>query len=263
MKSLIQALTLFSVIALFTACYPSQVATTSNPMYEPDLLYDNSWDLIELNGNVIDPMSDTYSYITFTPSTNSISGYTSCNAIGGTLSLSDRNGLTLTPRVTTNNTCVGNRIDATLVPALRNVNTWAVVDDHLVMYDDGQIVARWAPSEFTDDDLYGNWKLSYVSDNTLPFDVMYPKDKIPTLVFTDGNNVVTGTTGYNTISCPITITGSGIAFSDCESTKVACEGPGESIFMNNLKSINHYRFTDDNTLVLVTDDNEVMRFTRM
>lgn len=263
MKSLIQALTLFSVIALFTSCYPSQVATTSNPMYEPDLLYDNSWDLVELNGTTIDPMSDSYSYITFSPGTNRISGYTSCNAISGTISLRDRNGLSLTPTVTTKNACLGNRLDALLVPSLRDVDTWAVVNDDLVMYDEGKIVARWAPSKFSMDDLYGNWRLNYVSDNTLPFEVMYPTDKIPTLVFTEGNTVVTGTTGYNTISCPISITGNGIAFSDCESTKVACEGPGESVFMNNLKSINHYRFTDDNTLVLVTDDNEVMRFTRI
>jgi heat shock protein HslJ len=98
----------------------------------------------------------------------------------------------------------------------------------------------------------------------MPFEVLYPSGKVPTLVFEKDNiTMVKGTTGYNTISCPVKISGTGMAFSDCTSTNLACEGPGESVYMGNLKNVNHYRLLNDNTLVVVTNDNKVMRFTRL
>jgi heat shock protein HslJ len=263
MKSLIQLLPLVCVLFAVTACGPAQYATTRGAMIESDALYDHSWELAELNGTTIVRDGDRYSYITFTPNTNKISGYTTCNYLGGTISLSGTNGIRVSPVVTTKNSCTGNKLDASLVPALQGVDSWAVVDDDLVMYRNGNIIARWTPAKYASDDLYGNWQLTYVDDHTVPFNVLYPEDKRPTIVFTQGKNVMTGTTGFNTISCPVSISSNGITFADCESTKVACEGPGESIFMDNLKSINHYSFTDDNTLVLVTDDNKVMRFKRL
>lgn len=263
MKSLIRLLPLVSVFFFLTSCYPSQVATTSGAMMEPDLLYSNSWDLVELNGTPISQNGDRYSYITFTPGTNRLSGYTSCNYIGGTVSLRDANGISFSPIVTTDNNCASNTIDASLLPALRTVENWSVVDDHLVMTRNGKTIARWAPSAYTNEDLYGNWQLTYVSDNSMPFDVLYPVDRRPVLMFDKSGNAVSGNTGFNTYNCPVRINSNGIAFADCTVTKMACEGPGEAIFMEDLKDINNYRFTDENTLVFFTDDDTVMRFTRI
>ena len=263
MKSLMQLLPLVFALFLVSSCGPTQLATTSSAMHEPDVLYTNSWDLAELNGTTIVRNDDRYSYITFTPKTNRISGYTSCNNLGGTIALTGDNGIRFSPMLTTKNTCSGNAVDVSLLPALQTVDTWGMIDKDLVMYRNGKTVARWSPSKYSNKDLYGNWKLSHVSGSDLPFDVLYPADKRPTIVFAADKNVISGTTGYNTISCPVSITGNGIAFSDCSSTKIACEGPGEALFMDNLKTINHYTFTDDNTLVMVTGDNKVLRFTRL
>ena len=264
MKSLIQLLALTCVLFTAVSRGTTQYATSSNAMVERDVLYANSWDLVELNGATIARTDGRYSYISFTPNTNTISGYTSCNTLGGTIALTGANGITFNPVVNTKNTCTSNTLDASLVPALRNVESWAVVNNDLVMYRDSKAIARWTPSTYSDDDLYGNWQLVHVSDTDIPFDVLYPVDKRPTIVFNaDNSSTMHGTTGYNTISCPLKVNGYGVAFSDCTSTKVACEGPGESMFMDNLKSINHYTFIDDNTLVLVTDDNRIMRFSRL
>ena len=263
MKSIMQLLSFLSILAIFTACYPSQVSTSSNAMYDRDMLYANSWNLAELNGTTIKANGDTYSYLTFTPGSNRITGYTGCNYIGGTLSMTGTNNISFTPFATTRNHCVGNSIDVSLVPALQGVNSWGIVDDDLVMYKNGNIVARWTPSEYTNEDLHGDWQLSYVSDNSAAFDVLYPADKRPTLVFAKGKNIVSGTTGYNTYSCPVTINSNGLSFADCSSTKTPCEGAGESIFLNDLKTINNYTLADENTLVLFTDDNTVMKFTRI
>src|SRR5688572_21154081 len=121
MKSLIQLLSLVCVLVFFTSCYPSQVATTSGAMVEPDILYSNSWDLAELNGVAITG-DDQISYIKFTPTTNRITGYTGCNYIGGSIALADKNGITFSPVATTKHTCAGNTLDVSLLPALRNVD---------------------------------------------------------------------------------------------------------------------------------------------
>jgi heat shock protein HslJ len=263
MKSLIHLLPLLGIFFLVTSCTPTQYSTSSNAMYERSVLYDNTWELAELNGVTFARPADRYSYITFSPNSSQIYGYTTCNNLGGTVAFTDNDGFRITPIVTTKNVCTNNNVDLTLMPSLRNVDSWAVVDDDLIMYQDGKTIARWVPSDYSDDDLEGNWQLSFVSDHQLPFDVLYPADKRPTLVFGSNNNIVNGTTGYNTISCPIQVSGNGIAFTDCKSTELACQGPGESFFMDNLKKIDHYAFTDRNTMVLVTDDNKVMRFTRL
>ena len=207
MKSLIQLLPLACLFMLATSCGPTQYASSSNAMMERDVLYDNSWELVELNGSAISP-AERYSYITFTPNSNAISGYTSCNTLGGTMALTGSNKVTFTPVVATKNSCINNPVDVALVPALRNVDSWAVVDDDLIMYRSGKAIARWSPSRYDDDDLYGNWQLVDVSDTDMPFDVLYPVDKRPTIVFAaDKTGIIHGTTGYNTISCPVKIAG--------------------------------------------------------
>ena len=262
MKSLIHLLPLVSVFLLVTACGPTQVATSSNPMHERSVLYDNTWDLVELNGTTIVP-GDRYSYLTFSPNSNTILGYTGCNEVGGTIALRDADGITFSPVVTTKNTCANHSVDAALVPALKGVDRWAVADDDLYMYKNGVAVARWTPSSFSNDDLYGNWQLSYVSDSDIPFDVLYPTDKRPTLTFAVDKDHVSGTTGYNTINCPVTLNAGGFTFSDCTNSGTMTGGQGETMFMKNLNAIHHYSITDDDQLVVITDDNRVMRFSRL
>ena len=76
--------------------------------------------------------------------------------------------------------------------------------------------------------------------------------------------VVSGTTGCNTYSCPVRINSNGIAFADCSiPSKVECADKGEDMFLRRLGYVNNYRFDDDDTLVFVTDDNTIMRFTRV
>lgn len=262
MKSLMFLLSLLSIM-LFNSCGPTQYASSSNAMYDQSDIYDNNWYLVELNGTPITMTADRHSYLTFSPSGNQITGYTSCNQLGGTFSFSGTDGISFSPRVTTKNTCAGNSIDASFVPALQGVNRWAMVNDDLVMYKNGNIVARFSPSDYSEDDLYGDWQLSYIdNDDNVAFTTLYPEDHIPTLTFRDNATAISGSTGYNTLSCPLTISGVGLTFGACTSNMTTDSRMGETLFLNNLKNINHYTLTNDNTLVLVTDDNRIMRFTR-
>jgi heat shock protein HslJ len=263
MKALAHLFTLVIAVLLIVSCGPTKVATTSNSMYERDALYANSWDLVELNGTPITRSGNSYSYITFTPNSNRISGYTTCNYIGGKISLSGANGITVTPVRTTNNTCTGNSLDVSLIPALQGVTSWSMDNNKLVLYKNNKVVARLAPATYKNDRLYGTWQLAYINENSVPFDVLYPVDRRPTLVFTSGKNVVTGTTGYNTFNCPVYINSNGITFTDCTATKMAYEGKGEPVYLSNLRNINNYSLMDDDTLVLYTDGNTVLKYTRI
>lgn len=263
MKALTHLLTLAIVLLLLVSCGPTKVATTSSSMYERDALYANSWDLVELNGKTIARSGDRYSYITFTPNSNRISGYTTCNYIGGKISLSGANGITVTPVRTTNNTCTDNSLDVSLIPSLQGVTSWGMENNKLVFYKNNKVVARLTPSTYRNKDLYGTWQLAYVNENSVPFDVLYPTDKRPTLVFTEGKNIVTGTTGYNTYNCPVYVNSNGITFTDCTATQLAYEGKGEPVYLSDLRNINNYTLMDNNTLVFYTDGNTVLKFTRI
>lgn len=264
MKLLIKLLPLVVIGLLIASCTSSRVGTTASAMYDVDDLYAHSWDLTELNGVTVNRSGDAYSYITFTPGTTSrIYGYTGCNYLGGTLSFSGTNGVTLTPTLTTKKVCTGNTENA-YITSLRGVDTWAIKDNKLVMYDNGRTVARFTPSTYTNNKLYGNWQLAYIDDDKIVFDEVYPSGKRPSVVFMADKAVVSGTTGCNTYSCPVRINSNGIAFADCSiPSKVECADKGEDMFLRRLGYVNNYRFDDDDTLVFVTDDNTIMRFTRV
>lgn len=262
MKFLISLLPLLSLFAIFTSCYPSQVSTSSNAMMEPDELYATSWDLAELNGTTIIADDDDYSYLTFTPGTNRITGYTGCNYIGGTITMRDVNGITFSPVATTNRVCADNTIDAVLFPALRDVDSWAIVNDDLVVYKNGKAVARFEASDYRNTDLYGNWQLSYVNDDAIDFDALYPASYRPSLIFSPGSNMITGTTGYSQITCPVSINRNGISFATCAGLNTTTARSSETMFLDDLGGINNYSLADNNTLVLYRDGDIVMRFTR-
>ncbi|KAB7732659.1 META domain-containing protein [Rudanella paleaurantiibacter] len=109
--------------------------------------------------------------------------------------------------------------------------------------------------------LGGSWELNYISGPRIAFGGLYPEQK-PTLTFgTDGR--LSGNTSCNAFNGPVTVSGNGIRFADSMAmTRKMCPGEGETVFLNTLKRVNRYALSDPNTLVLLTDDVAVMRFTR-
>jgi heat shock protein HslJ len=110
--------------------------------------------------------------------------------------------------------------------------------------------------------LAGSWKLIYISGPTIANE-RYSNQK-PTLTFSsEMKDQVSGNTGCNNFSGKIETEGDSISFAKpMAMTKMFCEGGGETIFLEILKNVNRYAVTN-NTLSLMVDEIEVMRFARM
>ncbi len=109
--------------------------------------------------------------------------------------------------------------------------------------------------------LVGSWQLNYISGPRIAFDGLYPTKK-PQLIFDRDLVKVTGNTGCNSLSGSVKITANTISFGDFITTRMACPGDGENVFLQTIRKVNKFAINDDNTLTLIMDDVAMMRFTR-
>jgi heat shock protein HslJ len=250
------------IVILFMACHTHRVAMMDAA--DSDVLYSASWNLAELDGQpVILDNEDSYAYLTFDEaSPYRIYGYSGCNSIGGTYSIGTDNRLSFTPLAVTKRYCADNSIETKMLTSLRDVDGWDIANNQLVMYRDGEVVARFNQSDDLRN-LSGKWQLVYTSDVDKPFTTYFPNNR-PYITFTEGMYTVAGNSSCNAFDCPITLDANNrIKFGSCTSTKIACEGGGEHSFYNSLGRINNWKLTDDNTLVLMTDADTSLRFVRV
>jgi heat shock protein HslJ len=108
--------------------------------------------------------------------------------------------------------------------------------------------------------LQGTWVLNYITGPRIAFDGLYPENKPQIQLDASGN--LSGNTGCNSFSAPLTITGHEWKTGDITQTEKACKGSGEQVFLSTLKKVNKYDVTDGNTLQLMSGDIAVMRFTK-
>jgi heat shock protein HslJ len=109
--------------------------------------------------------------------------------------------------------------------------------------------------------LEGSWELDYISGPRIAFKGLYP-DKKPVLVF-EGDSKVTGNTSCNRLSGSYTQDQYNIKFGEMITTKMACPGNGESVFLSTLQKIHKFDRTDDSTLTMIMGDIAMMRFRKI
>lgn len=111
--------------------------------------------------------------------------------------------------------------------------------------------------------LRGTWQLNYITGPRIAFEGLYPGVK-PTITFDVSGKRVSGNTSCNSFSGVFETDGTKIGFKEpLATTKMACPGEGESIFMRSLEKINSYDVTAGYTLSLLTDGVASMRFTKV
>jgi len=108
--------------------------------------------------------------------------------------------------------------------------------------------------------LDGTWVLTYITGPRIAFEGLYP-DKKPTMVFDLEKNQIGGNTSCNSYGSTIVLKKDKIKFEQPHSTMMACEGSGESVFLNMLMNVESYKVTGD-TLSFYKDDIEMMRFVK-
>ena len=112
--------------------------------------------------------------------------------------------------------------------------------------------------------LEGNWELNYISGPRIAFEGLYPNEK-PNITFNINENLAMGKNSCNNYTGTFKVEGNKISFNEggMASTKMFCEGAGESTYMNTLAKINGYSISEDGkVLTLLTGDIAMMRFER-
>jgi heat shock protein HslJ len=111
--------------------------------------------------------------------------------------------------------------------------------------------------------LEGTWVLNYITGPRIAFDGLYPINK-PTIKFDLKENKVAGNNSCNQYFGALMLDGAKINFKDAKMgmTMMACEGNGDSVYMDTLAKIESYTITDDgNTLNFLLGNVVMMRFT--
>lgn len=111
----------------------------------------------------------------------------------------------------------------------------------------------------------GTWELKYITGPKIAFDGLYP-DKKPTIIFDLKENQIKGNNSCNQYFGALIIDGSKINFKDAKigMTMMACEGNGDSLYMETLDKIETYTITDDGkTLNFLIGNIVMMRFSQL
>ena len=112
--------------------------------------------------------------------------------------------------------------------------------------------------------LNGNWELDLIPYPASSFDELYP-DRKPTILFNEAEASYSAYTGCNTAKGKLVKEANTINFKgDMMMTRMACQGDGEKVFIENIKKINKYAITPDGkTLTFIQGDIALMRFHRL
>jgi heat shock protein HslJ len=112
-------------------------------------------------------------------------------------------------------------------------------------------------------DLEGTWELVSVIGSNTPFATLYPSTK-PTLTLDSRPKQISGTTSCNTYTGSYVINDRSISFANgWASTKMACEGEGEGVFIERLKKADKFFIKEQNTLMLLLGDVALLEFKKI
>lgn len=112
-------------------------------------------------------------------------------------------------------------------------------------------------------DLEGTWELISIISSPTPFKDLYPTKK-PTIAFDARPKQISGTTSCNSYTGAYNIDGNAISFGGGMTlTKMACQGNGESLFVERLNKTNRFFVKDQNTLMLLDGDVALLEFKKI
>lgn len=111
--------------------------------------------------------------------------------------------------------------------------------------------------------LEGTWELNYITGPRIAFDGLYPEKK-PMIKFDLVANKITGNNSCNQYFGALLVDGNKINFKDAKigMTMMACQGNGDTVYMDTLTKIESYTITDGGkTLNFLIGNVVMMRFT--
>ena len=113
--------------------------------------------------------------------------------------------------------------------------------------------------------LNGSWEVNYIALTTMAINDLY-RDKKPFISFNVKESKVSGNTGCNSFTGNISsMSGGEIRFDESMAmTRMFCEGGGENIFVENMKVVERFSFSDDGKTLHLTgkDGKDAIRLTK-
>ncbi len=106
----------------------------------------------------------------------------------------------------------------------------------------------------------GEWTLEFIKGNAIDLKSLYSK-VMPSIILNEKEKTISGTNGCNRINGQFyQINDTFRLDQPLISTKMFCEGEGENLFMNTLKTVNRYQIDFEGYLLLFNSGSMVMKF---
>lgn len=259
MKRLMKGFAFMTILVLTVGCNSSKniISQDANPLLA------NEWKLNNVGGLAIPQSSDAGLIF---QADMKVFGSTGCNRLNGTFETKGKKSLQFSPLTTTRMSCMeGNQgdIERKFLDALARTQSWNISDGLLSLMEDKTTLATFIANTGSNTaGLTGNWELNYITGPKITFEGLYP-DKKPTISFNLADSSASGNSSCNSYSVPVEINGDKISFGEGLATLMACEGNGETVYLQTLRKVKTYKLSEDNkTLELIMDGIPMMRFTR-
>ncbi|MBD1420227.1 META domain-containing protein [Sphingobacterium chuzhouense] len=223
-------------------------------------LVGKKWQLVELNGKpVAAKVNGKMPFLKLEEKSGRYGASGGCNGIGGEYTLEKNNGIKFSRGISTMMACMDMSIEYGLRTLFDEAVTYDVNGSEMVLKGkNNDILAKFAMVVDQTDKLVGTWELDYILEPETTFDVLYPERK-PTITFDVAEKKVNGNSSCNSFSGSVNIDGHTISFGPMASTKMACPGNGEQVFLKNLERVTSFD-VQDSTLTMIMDDMVVMRW---
>lgn len=253
------------------SCQTSKTSKADLPDGEgSEALYRQRWVLSQIEGKEL--AFARKPFILFTPGqVSTVSGNAGCNNYTGSFELSGKRNILFRPMAVTQMSCADGDNESIYLQAINKATEWRIINGELSLYDasqhqllryiadvTGDTNSKVAAGQASPD---GTWELDYISGTRIAFEGLYPNKK-PILKLDLAASEASGNTSCNQYSCTVSVKGSQISFGDAKTTRMFCEGGGETAYLEMLKKVNGFGVSDNNTLNLLIGDIAVMRFKR-
>lgn len=219
----------------------------------------NKWQLIEVDGKAIPAqVNGRVPYLQFED--NMYAANAGCNTLSGALSITGKNNIKLAQGVSTMMACPELEIEQALSKALVSADNYTLTGESLSLNKGAKTLAKFTliKAEKGEQALAGTWELDHISGPRIAFDGLYPNKK-PTITFDLSSKKVSGNSSCNNYNGAFKTENNHISFGPLASTKMACEGSGESVYFSTLEKITSFD-VNGNTLTLIMGDIAMMRF---
>lgn len=256
---------IFSVLAVITILFAGCAGakkTTGNQNPDFAEITGNKWRLIELNGKKVpEKLNGKEPFLVFMAEESRYSASGGCNTMAGEYVIAGTNQISFKPGMSTMMACEDMETDKLLAEVFQTTNNYSLADGILSLNVGRRMPLAKFQKVNAEVSLEGTWELDYIANSSKPFNELYPDQK-PTLIFDAGSTKVSGNAGCNTFNSSVTVNGKNIKFGPLATTRMACPGEGEPLFIQSLQKVN-VQSVNDNTLTLIVGDIATMRFKKV